>query len=62
MLKGATHVHIRLSYNPSAGAIGHLIATLMGSNPKQEMAEDLVRMKTFIETGKLPHDVVRKVA
>jgi uncharacterized membrane protein/osmotically-inducible protein OsmY len=60
--KGYTRVHIRLSYNPPAGAIGHLIATLMGSNPKQEMDEDLVRMKTFLETGKRPHDVVRKVA
>jgi uncharacterized membrane protein len=51
-----TRVHIRLSYNPPAGAIGHAVATLLGSNPKQEMDADLVRMKTFIETGKRPHD------
>ena len=60
--KDHTRVHIRLSYNPTAGANGHLIATLLGSNPKQEMDADLVRMKTFIETGKRPHDAVRKVA
>jgi uncharacterized membrane protein len=57
-----TRVQVRLSYNPPAGAIGHLIATLLGSNPKQEMDEDLVRMQTFIETGKRPHDAVRKSA
>jgi len=57
-----TRVHIRLSYNPPAGAIGHFIASLLGSNPKQEMDEDLLRMKTYIEAGKRPHDVVRKVA
>src|SRR5215813_14023997 len=60
--KDHTRVHIRISYNPPAGAIGHFIATLLGSNPKQEMNSDLVRMKTFIETGKRPHDAVRKVA
>lgn len=57
-----TRVQVRLSYNPPAGAIGHLIASLLGSNPKQEMDEDLVRMQTFIETGKRPHDAVRKPA
>jgi uncharacterized membrane protein/osmotically-inducible protein OsmY len=57
-----TRVHIRLSYNPPAGAIGHLVASLLGSNPKQEMDEDLLRMKTYVEIGKRPHDVVRKVA
>jgi uncharacterized membrane protein len=57
-----TRVHIRLSYNPPAGAIGHVVATLLGSNPKQEMDADLVRMKTFVEAGKRPRDVVRKVA
>jgi uncharacterized membrane protein len=57
-----TRVQIRLSYNPPAGAIGHTIATMLGSNPKQEMDEDLVRMKTFIETGKRPRDTGRKAA
>jgi uncharacterized membrane protein len=56
-----TRVHIRVSYNPPAGAIGHFVATILGSNPKQEMDADLVRMKTFIETGKRPHDAARKV-
>jgi len=53
---GSTRAHIRLSYNPPAGALGHVVAALFGADPKSEMDEDLVRMKTFIETGKLPHD------
>jgi uncharacterized membrane protein len=59
---GYTRVQVRLSYNPPAGAIGHFVATLLGSNPKKEMDEDLVRMQTFVETGKQPHDAVRKNA
>jgi uncharacterized membrane protein len=60
--KDHTRVQVRLSYNPPAGAIGHAIATLLGSNPEQEMDKDLVRMQTFIETAKRPHDAVRKLA
>src|SRR5262245_21390578 len=59
---GKTRVQVRLSYNPPAGALGHVIATLLGTNPKQEMDEDLVRMQTFIVTGKRRHDAVRKRA
>jgi uncharacterized membrane protein len=51
-----TRVHIRFCYNPLAGAVGHALAKLFGSDPKSEMDADLVRMKTFIETGHPPHD------
>jgi uncharacterized membrane protein len=54
--EGDTCVDIKMSYNPPAGAIGHLVAILFGSDPKKEMDEDLMRMKSFIETGHLPHD------
>jgi uncharacterized membrane protein len=57
---GTTAVDIKLSYNPPAGAIGHLVAMLFGSDPKREMDEDLMRMKSFIETGVQPHNVVKK--
>jgi uncharacterized membrane protein len=59
---GKTRVQVRLSYNPPAGALGHVIATLLGANPKQEMDEDLVRMQNFIVTGRRPHDAARKIA
>jgi uncharacterized membrane protein len=58
--KGYTRVQVRLTYNPPAGAIGHLVATVLGSNPKQEMDEDLVRMRTFVETGTPPHDAAHQ--
>jgi uncharacterized membrane protein len=59
---GHTRVQVHLSYNPPAGALGHFIATLIGANPKQEMDQDLVRMQSFIQTGKRPHDASRRVA
>jgi uncharacterized membrane protein len=53
---GSTSVQVKLSYNPPAGAIGHAIAALFGSDPKTEMDADLMRMKSMIETGVQPHD------
>lgn len=53
---GSTRVDIHMSYNPPAGAIGHIAATLFGADPKKELDEDIVRMKTFIEKGILPRD------
>ena len=53
---GQTSINVRLSYNPPAGAVGHGVAALLGSDPKTLMDEDLMRMKSLIETGKIPHD------
>jgi len=53
---GSTTVNIRLAYNPGMGGVGHAVASLFGADPKSEMDADLVRMKTFIETGKSPAD------
>jgi uncharacterized membrane protein len=39
-------------YNPPAGVMGHAAASLLGSNPKQAMDEDLVRFKSLLEQGK----------
>jgi len=58
--EGDTSVDIKMSYNPPAGAIGHLVAVLFGADPKREMDEDLMRMKAFIETGRAPHDAAEK--
>jgi uncharacterized membrane protein len=49
---GSTVVHIRLTYNPVAGGLGHVVASLFGADPKSQMDVDLVRMQTFIEDGK----------
>jgi uncharacterized membrane protein len=53
---GTTTVHVKLSYNPPGSAIGHAVASLFRSEPKTEMAADLGRMKSMIETDILPHD------
>ena len=46
---GTTRVHIRMSYNPPAGALGHVVAKLFGADPKSEMDEDLMRLKNALE-------------
>jgi uncharacterized membrane protein len=53
---GGTLVTVRMSYTPPAGAIGHGLAVLLGSDPKSRMDEDLGRMKTFIERGMIQRD------
>ena len=49
---GATRIHIQLSYSPPAGALGHLVASMFGANPKREIDEDMVRLKSLLEVGK----------
>jgi uncharacterized membrane protein len=55
----STRVTVRMSYNPPAGAIGHAFAKIFGASPKREMDQDLLRMKTMIETGHPPHDAAQ---
>lgn len=57
---GRTRVHIRMSYNPPAGWLGHGVAAAFGADPKHSMDGDLARMKTLIETGHAPHDASRQ--
>lgn len=57
---GGTEVTVRISYNPPAGAIGHAVARAFGADPKSEMDTDLMRMKTLLETGQLPHDAAEE--
>lgn len=47
-----TRVHIRMSYNPPAGAVGHLFAKILGADPKKQMDDDLLRFKSLLEQGK----------
>ncbi len=49
---GSTRVGIRLFYTPPAGVLGHLVASLFGADPKREMDDDMVRLKSLIECGK----------
>ncbi len=49
---GGTRIQVRMSYNPPAGAVGHVVASLFGANPKREMDEAFVRLKSLLELGK----------
>jgi uncharacterized membrane protein len=53
---GTTRVDVKLSCNPVAGEIGHVLARLFGADPKSQMHQDLMRMKMLVETGSLPSD------
>jgi uncharacterized membrane protein len=55
-----TVVDVRLSYYPPAGAVGHTIASLFGVDPKSEMDADLLRMKSYLESGIQPHDAAER--
>lgn len=51
-----TRVHVQLLYAPLGGMIGHAVARAFGVDPKSEMDDDLQRLKSLIETGRLPSD------
>jgi uncharacterized membrane protein len=57
--QGGTRVDIQFEYMPPAGALGHAIARLFGTDPKRELDDDMMRMKTMLETGHPPHDAAR---
>jgi uncharacterized membrane protein len=49
---GLTRVHVRLSYNPPAGAIGHAVAKLFGADPKKDLDDDLLRFASLVVEGR----------
>lgn len=53
---GGTRVQVMLTYVPIGGLVGHAIAKALGSDPRSRMDDDLMRFKSMIETGRLPHD------
>lgn len=46
-----TEVRVTLTYEPPAGKLGSWIAWLFGEEPGQQVAEDLRRFKSLMETG-----------
>jgi uncharacterized membrane protein len=47
-----TLIDVRLDYKPPAGTIGHGLAVLLGSDPKKQMDDDLLRFKSLVENGR----------
>jgi uncharacterized membrane protein len=58
---GGTRLDIQLSYKPPGGALGHGVARLFGADPKTELDEDLLRLKSFIESGKPSRDAAARI-
>ncbi|HJV50846.1 MAG TPA: SRPBCC family protein [Noviherbaspirillum sp.] len=56
---GGTRVTIDMGYNPPGGAAGEAFASLFTGSPKRQLDEDLMRMKSFIESGVPPHDATQ---
>lgn len=48
-----TEVHVRMDYIPPAGRFGHLVASLLGNNPKRVVREDLRNFKRLMEMGEI---------
>jgi uncharacterized membrane protein len=48
-----TVIRLELAYDPPAGRIGWLIATLLGRDPGAELQEGLRRFKQHMETGEI---------
>ncbi len=49
---GGTRVSVQIEYLPPAGVLGHAVAQLFGVDPRQAMNDDLMRLKSLLETGK----------
>jgi uncharacterized membrane protein len=49
-----TEVKVVMRYTPPAGALGAAFAKLFQENPEQQIADDLRRFKSLIETGEVP--------
>lgn len=61
--KSSTRIDMMLAYTPPAGIFGHLLATLLGANPKHLLDTDLVCFKSLLEDGKISihgHEVTRE--
>ncbi|OGB22037.1 MAG: hypothetical protein A3I66_19245 [Burkholderiales bacterium RIFCSPLOWO2_02_FULL_57_36] len=59
---GGTRATVQMSYWPPAGAVGKGVAALLGNDPEQELEDDLVRMKNFIESGVPPRETAQSAA
>lgn len=49
-----TVVKVVMKYSPPGGKLGSVVARLMGDSPEKQLAQDLFRMKSLLETGEIP--------
>jgi uncharacterized membrane protein len=51
---GATEIIVRLQYEPPAGKLGSLVASVFGEEPSQQIRSDLRRLKMLLESDDAP--------
>ena len=51
---GGTEIIVHLQYEPPAGKLGSLVASMFGEEPSQQIRADLRRLKDILETGDIP--------
>jgi uncharacterized membrane protein len=49
--QGGTRLHLWMAYTPPTGGLGHVVAWLLGDDPKHALDEDLLRVKSLLESG-----------
>lgn len=49
-----TIVRVELTYRPPAGVLGAVVAKLFGEEPHGQIADDLRRLRSLLETGEVP--------
>ncbi len=49
-----TQIRISLQYNPPGGIVGAFVAKFFGEEPTRQIAEDLARFKSMMESGQVP--------
>jgi uncharacterized membrane protein len=54
-----TQVHLRFTYNPVGGVLTHAAARIVGLDPKTILDDLLMRAKTYLETGRQPHEAAQ---
>jgi uncharacterized membrane protein len=57
--ENSTRVEIELRHTPPGGPLGAAVATVFRRDPRHQLADDLVRAKTWLETGHRSRDARR---
>ena len=55
--RGGTEIIVHLQYEPPAGKLGSLVASMFGEEPSQQIRSDLRRLKLMLETGDVPRRI-----
>jgi len=53
---GGTEIIVHLQYEPPAGKLRSLVASMFGEEPSQQIRSDLRRLKEILETGEIPRE------